>query len=426
MKKFTDKMISNLQPKAKMYQERESEGFGIRVLPSGYRNFIFVYTIIGKRRQMNLGDYPDISLSKARGRANEARLALKDGKDPQEVGFEWHSNPVREKREALQIEEEDRKNPTVRQLANDYMTRHAKVMKRESSWREDERLLNKDILPIWGDRKAKSIKKSEVIHLLDSMLQRGPALCNNIMKVTRKMFNFAVEKDILEHTPFTGVKSPAPVTERERTLTEDEIRAFWNTELPKASMDPATKTILKLLLLTGQRPGEVAGMHVREIKDNWWTIPAEIAKNNNLHRVFLTKTALELMGTTKGYIFPSPSKSGHVDDNSVSNAVRRNLKNYKPRRPIKGESVCMVKVPESKKMDIDHFTPHDLRRTMSTFLAELGYSDEVIDIIANHKKIGVVKIYNRYKYDKEKQAAMESWELRLKQIIQDTRDEENC
>lgn len=366
---------------------------------------------------MNLGDYPDISLSKARSRAAEARLVLKDGNDPQETEIVWHRNPAKEKETALQKAEEDRRNPTVRQLADEYMTRHAKIKKRESSWTEDERLLNKDVLPDWGDRKAKDITKRDVMQLLESVLQRGPALCNNILKVTRKMFNFAVERDILEHTPFTGVKSPAPITHRDRTLSADEIRALWNTELPKASMTPATKSILKLILLTGQRPSEVAGMHVREIEGNWWTIPAERTKNNTLHRVFLTQTALGLIGNPTGYAFPSPSGNGHIDENAVAYAIRRNLKDYKPRRAIKGKEIRMVKVAESKKMELAHFTPHDLRRTTATFLAMLGYNDEVIDSVLGHKKTGVIKIYNRHKYDKEKQMAMESWEGRLITII---------
>jgi len=95
--KFTDKYIANLKPQNKMYQIREGDGFGVRVLPSGLRIFIFIYTLAGKRRQMNLGDYPDISLADARGRLIDVRKAFKDGKDPQDVGFEWHRNPVRDR-----------------------------------------------------------------------------------------------------------------------------------------------------------------------------------------------------------------------------------------------------------------------------------------------------------------------------------------
>lgn len=427
--RFTDKYILNLKPKEKMYQVREGDGFGIRVLPSGVKIWVFIYTIGGKRRQMNLGDYPDISLADARDRLLDSRKALKNGRDPQEEGYEWHWNPEREKRETAKAAEAERKNPTVKKLSEEYMTRHAKVNKRESSWKEDERLLEKNVLPLWGDRKAKDIRKRDCVALLDTYMDR-PALCHNILKLTRKMFNFAVEKDILEFSPFTGVKPPVQLNHRERVLSEEEVRAFWTTELPKASISAEVKSILKLALLTGQRVGEICGISKREIDGQWWTIPAERTKNGVSHRVYLTKSALAELVERKGegdFYFPSP-KNGqpdennvpqycHIDENAVAYAIRRNLKNYKPRRPIKGETVSMVKVAEDKKMALEHFTPHDLRRTCATFLAVLGFSDEIIDAVLNHKKAGVIKIYNRHKYDQEKQKALEAWEHKLISII---------
>jgi len=425
--RFTDKYILNLKPKEKMYQVREGEGFGIRILPSGVKIWVFIYTLAGKRRQMNLGDYPDITLADARDRLVDVRKALKNGHDPQEVGFDWHRNPEREKREAAKAAEAERKNPSVKQLAAEYMNRHAKVNKRESSWKEDERLLEKNVLPVWGARKAKDIRKRDCIGLLDSFVDR-PALCHNILKLTRKMFNFAVEKDILEFSPFTGVKPPVQLNHRERVLTADEIRAFWTTELPKASMSAEVKSILKLALLTGQRVGEICGISTREIDGNWWTIPAERTKNGVTHRVYLTQSARAVLTEQAGaFYFPSPKngqpdESGipqycHIDENAVAYAIRRNLKDYKARRPIKGETVSMVKVAEEKKMALEHFTPHDLRRTCATFLAQLGFSDEIIDAVLNHKKTGVIKIYNRHKYDQEKQKAMEAWEQRLLALV---------
>lgn len=427
--KFTDRYILNLKAHEKMYQQREGDGFGIRVLPSGVKIWIFVYTIAGKRRQMNLGDYPDISLADARGRLIDVRKTLKEGHDPQEFGFAWHRNPQREKRLAAKAAEQDRRNPTIKQLAADYMTRHAKINKRESSWKEDDRLLQKNVLPLWGDRKANEIRKRDCVALLDLFIDR-PALCHNILKLTRKMFNFAIEKDILEFSPFIGVKPPVNVTHRERVLSEEEIRAFWTTELPKASMSAEVKGILKLALLTGQRVGEICGISTREVDGNWWTIPADRTKNGVTHRVYLTQSALEiLVKKDSEYYFQSPTVKydpcknpiyNHVDENAVAYAIRRNLKNYKPRRPIKGETVKMVKVAEDKKMTMEHFTPHDLRRTCATSLAQLGYSDEIIDAVLKHKKNGVIKIYNRHKYDLEKQKAMESWERKLTNIINAT------
>jgi len=426
--KFTDRYILNLKPKDKMYQVRETEGFGIRVLPSGVRIWIFIYTIAGKRRQMNLGDYPDITLADARGRLLDVRKALKDGHDPQEVGFGWHRNPERERREAAKAAEAERKNPTIKQIASDYMTRHAKVNKRQSSWQEDERLLEKNVLPAWGARKASEIRKRDGVALLDSYMDR-PALCHNILKLVRKMFNFAVEKDILEFSPFIGIKPPVQITHRDRVLTEDEIRAFWTTELPKSSMSAEVKGILKLALLTGQRIGEICGISTREIEGPWWTIPSERTKNGEAHRVYMTKSALDVLVPKDGeYYFQSPVVKydpdhkpiySHIDANAISYAIRRNLKDYKARRPLKGDTITMVKVAENRKMAMAHFTPHDLRRTCATFLAQLGFSDEVIDAVLNHKKTGVVKIYNRHKYDTEKKMALEAWERKLNSIIRE-------
>lgn len=444
--KFTDKAISNLKPQDKQYYLWEGDGFAIRVTPAGLKTpngsktWLYIYTFKGKRREMNLGRYPDVSLAKARERTIEARKVLSDGIDPQEFGFTWHKNPERVRREEARQAEEDLRNPTVKQLAEEYMEKHAKVNKRASSAKEDQRLLDKDVLHAWGDRKAKDIRKRDVILLLEDASQRGAALTHNIFKLVRKMYNFAVSRDILENTPCAGIKIDeiATITSRERVLKEaqdnndvDEILTFW-TEIGKAAISDEVRRILKLILVTGQRPGEVAGVCSNEVDGSWWTIPVERRKVKEKskvkpqpHRVYLSKLALELLGTPcplSGYYFPSPVAKtddndnpvyNHIDENALAYAIRRNLKDYVPRRPIKGETISMVKVSDEKKMVIEHFTPHDLRRTCSTRLAELGFKDEVNDAILGHAKQGVLGIYNRYKYDKEKEIAMTAWERKL-------------
>lgn len=420
--KFTDKFISNLKGGAKQTYKRDSDGFAIRVLPSGVKTWLFIYTIAGKRRQMNLGDYPTISLSKARERLIDVRQVFKDGKDPQTHGFEWHRDPTRQKAEEARRVEEDRKNPSFKSLANDYLCRHAKIANRKSTWEEDERLLNKDVLPAWGNLKAKDITRTQVKALLEAVSVRGPALTANILKAVSKIFTWAVDEDILETTPCTKIKLKVPVLERDRTLSEAEVRAFLMTELPKASMSNVTKKALKLILVTGQRSGEVVGIHSREIDGRWWTIPVERSKNKQANRVYLTDMALEILGTSEGYYFPSPKNgNNHIDDNALANAIRKNLKGYKRRRPAKepnaGTEAKMVKVKEENKMNMEHFTPHDLRRTCSTFLAGLGVSDETNDAVLGHKKKGIIKTYNKHRYDKEKQKALKAWERKLKAIV---------
>ena len=175
--KFTNKTIENLKPREKMYQVREANGFGIRVLPSGFKQWIYVYTFDGRRRQMNLGQYPTVSLADARTDHAAAYSLLHNPdnpRDPQEER-DHKQGADRAAREAR------RQAPTVSDLADEYMKRHAKVNKRESSWREDQRLLEKNILPAWGDLKAAEIRKRDCMLLLESYQDR-PALCNNILK----------------------------------------------------------------------------------------------------------------------------------------------------------------------------------------------------------------------------------------------------
>jgi len=402
--KFSDKYIENLKPQDKITDVRENNGFGIRVLPSGVKTWFFIYRIDGKRRFMNLGHYPGISLSEARRKYRTAYNLFEQGKDPAAL--------------EEQAAEARRKAYTVADLVQEYIERHAKRFKR--SWEADERLLNKEIVPVWGKRKAEDVKKRDVTLLLESIVDRGsPAMSNQVMKVIRKMFNFAVERDILQHTPLTGVKALAPNNSRERALTEAEIRTLWSN-LDKSAMSDEIQRSLKLILITAQRPGEVAGMHSGEIDGRWWTIPADRAKNGRTHRVYLTDLALEIIGDTEGkdFIFPCPHKEKQkpIEAHALPVAVRRNL--AFPVTDSKGKPLFDKdgNPATENKLGIEHFTPHDLRRTAATFMAKAGEMDEVIDAVLNHAKQGVIKVYNQYRYDREKQQALETWDRKIRSI----------
>lgn len=410
--KFSDRYIESLRPQKKIVDEREGNGFGIRVLPSGVKTWFFIYRIDGKRRFMNLGHYPSIGLADARKKYRAAFDLYEQGKDPADM--------------ADQEKEERRKTPTVATLVEDYIERHAKRFKK--SWEKDEQILNRDVVPAWGKKKAVDITKRDIVELLEGIVTRGaPAMANNCFQIIRKMFNWAVEKDILPHTPCTGVKLPSPKLSRERTLNEAEIKTLWDN-INVCSMSEEIRRALRLILVTAQRPGEVIGMHSTEIDGRWWTVPAERAKNGKTHRVYLTDKALELIGDTKGkgFIFPSPVKDKETGKEkqaiapqalivAVSRALSSPVLDEKG-NPVMGED---GKPQTVNNIGIAHFTPHDLRRTAATFMAEMGTMDEVIDAILNHAKQGVIKVYNQYRYDREKQAALETWERKLNSIVSD-------
>jgi len=417
---FTDKEIKSMKPELKEYVCREGQGFAIRVLPSGEKVWYYIYTFEGRKRFMRLGSYPDVSLATAREAFGIAKVKMKNGIDP-----------LTEKEEAKEVR---RTAFTVTDLVKEYLTKHAINKKSRAA---DERLLNVEIVPLWGKRKAEDIKKRDIILLLESIVERGtPAMSNQVLKITRKMFNFAVERDILPHTPFTGVKALAPNNSRERTLTEAEIKTLWGT-IDNAAMSDEIRCALKLVLVTAQRPGEVTGIHTGELDlvNGWWTIPAERAKNGREHRVFLSTHAQEIITESiaqaratrevpvdeeySGYIFPCPhqAKEQPIDSHALPVAVRRNLDwplTDKKGKPLYGND---GKPATENRLDVEKFTPHDLRRTAATFLGSMGYMDEIIDAVLNHVKTGIIATYNRHKYDKEKQQALEAWDRKLTSIV---------
>ena len=425
---FTDLMIRKLKPEEKKYIRSEGNGFTIRVMPSSVKTWLYIYAIDGKRREMNLGTYPEVTLGTARSKFEDAKRKVKNGVDPVA--------------EIEELKEGRRKTHTVSELVEEFITRHAKV-RRKKSWEEDERILNKDVVPRWGKRKITEIRKGDILGLSDQITNRqAPAMSNNTFRVIRAMFNWAVEQDYLEVSPTIKIKKlPNPKISRDRVLSFEEIKIFWKA-LDDISISLQARNALKLVLITAQRSGEVSGMHTCEIDGDWWTIPKERSKNGVENRVFLTPLAKEIIQQTteqvkrersisadteyKGFIFPCPhvAKVKAMDRHALSRALARNFA-----WPITGKDGKQLfgadgKPATENRMGIEeHFTPHDLRRTAGTRMAELGEMDEVIDAVMNHKKKGVTAVYIRYRYDKEKQAALESWERKLRSIVFDCKTE---
>lgn len=433
---LNDMTIRKFKPLDKEYTKREKGGFGVRVLPSGRKVFFYLYRVDGQRRFLNLGTYKDekhpdgITFKAAHDEYEMERAKVKALKAGRSEGVD----PVQVKQEKRLQREEEREAHTVKELIEEYLKRHAQKFKR--SWKEDERILNRNVLPLWGSRKAASISKRNINLLLEGIVDRGaPSMANNTFKIIRRMFNYAVEKDILLHSPAVGIKLPSPKVERERALSENELKKLLST-IDQAKMSSDVCRALKLILVTAQRPNEVVGMHVNELDGQWWTIPSDRAKNGKTHRVYLTKTALELIdGTTfidpdtgekktKTYIFPCPheKKKQPISRHSLSRAIINNCPSKCTLNCTDCEnSECkddLKELPEKNKLGVAHFTPHDLRRTAATFMAQAGEMDEVIDAVLNHAKKGVIKVYNQYRYDKEKQAALEKWEQKLLSFVE--------
>jgi len=263
--------------------------------------------------------------------------------------------------------------------------------------------LNRDVLPRIGYRKAKDIRRRDIVAILDDIVDRGaPIAANRAFEVIRKMFNFAIERDIIDSSPCYMVKKPAEENRRDRILTAGEIVRFWNG-LSDTAISMPVQLAVKFVLVTAQRKGEVinAGWKEFDLDAGWWTIPAEREKNKMSHRVPLSSMALDILNELKAYpiesefLFPSPSTDGPILDTAVDRAIRRNR----------------------ERLVIEYFTPHDLRRTAASHMTSIGISRLVISKILNHVESGVTAVYDRHSYDKEKRNALDAWCRRLNEIL---------
>ncbi|TLM65017.1 MAG: DUF4102 domain-containing protein [Deltaproteobacteria bacterium] len=293
----------------------------------------------------------------------------------------------------------------------DSFIKSCREYKGNRTYAEYERNLKKDVSPVWGSLKIRDITRRDVIALQDRIIERGAInQSRQVFKIVRRMFNYAVEEAMIDFSPCLGIKPKAKETAKDRFLSEEEIRIFWNS-LQGAYMSDPVRRALKLVLVTGQRPGEVAGAHSSEIDGDWWTIPGERTKNKRSHRVFLSPLAKQLFGVGRiGYLLPSPFSEGTDDEEPITplgmaKALRRSLTG---REQYKGK----IKEPTIK---LPEFTPHDLRRTAATHMGKLGFSG-IVGKILNHTDNSVTAIYNQYDFDKEKKRALLAWSRKIEEL----------
>ena len=401
---FTDAKIKALKSKSARYElwEQWRKGFGIRISPHGRKSWVFMYWVDGVQKRMTFGIYPAMPLVEAHTALAKAREILAKGGDPGALLAKDRSD--------------HRRSPTVNQLIDEYIEKWAEPRKR--TWEEDARMLSKDVIPYLGKRKAKDIKRRDIILLIDGIVDRGsPIAANRTLRIIRKMFSFAVKRGVLDASPCVEIDPPAKENQRERILNEEEIKMFW-FGLDKAKMSEATKLVLRLLLITAQRKGEVSQAEWSEIdlKESWWTIPKERSKNERIHRVPLSSMAIDIFKQAKTFsgdskwVFPS-SKGQPITPRSISRAIRNNSEK-KPNGNPKHTP------PYGDFFEIDHFTPHDLRRTATSMMTSLKIPELDVSKVLNHTIQTVTsKHYNHYSYDNEKQKALGVWGRKLAAIL---------
>lgn len=389
---LTAKAVEKAQPGDKRVEIPDGivAGLYLVVQPSGAKSWALRYRQAGKPVKLTLGRWPIMSLQAARIAAGEAIDKAERGE-----------NPAAEKKATkaalmqAQIEGRDK----VATLFDQFDKRHlANLKSRESVlW-----YINRFIREPWGDRDIHSITKRDVLDLLDGIADSGRGItANRVLAHLRKFLNWCVERDIVEMNPATGVKPPVPETPRDRILSDDEIRLFCRACDDKGQ---PFGQLGKLLLLTGQRLGEVRQMTEGELAGDTWHLSAERTKNGRAHDVPLSKAAkavlagVERIKSRHGYIFTT------TGDTPVSGLSRAHSS-------ISAKMVELASEATGEPVEIERWTWHDLRRTCETGMARLGVPQEIIDRVTNHisGQHRMVRIYNQHSYAEEKREAMELW-----------------
>ena len=375
--RLTAASVERLKPPAKGRIEHWDNllpGFGLRVSETGAKTWVLMYRVGRRQRRMTLGKYPALGLARAREKAREALDQLDHGTDPAAH------------RRGLQGGAADTFEAVADLFLERYARRHQRIPERT------EYLIEKYVTPEWKGRKLESIGRGDVALLVDGIAEAGaPVMANRVLTVIKKLFGWAVARDLIVLSPAAGVQAPGKETARDRVLTDTELKAVWEA---CESLGYPFGPLFRLLILTGQRRGEVVRMAWSDIEDDTWTLPREITKGDRLHVVPLSGLAVETIEavpqiTGCDLLFPSR----HGTD-----------------RPLSGFS--RAKRQLDTLSGVADWRIHDLRRCTASGLARLQTPPHVIEAVLNHRSgtiSGVAAVYNRYSYLEEKRQALEAW-----------------
>jgi integrase len=376
--RLTDRFCAQVRPPSTgrtEYFDTLLAGFSLRVSESGSRTLSLIYRAGAIKRRLTLARYVGPgSLKLARDLARKALMAAAEGRDP-----------ASEKTQAR------RSGDTVAEVIRDYAKHHLSRLKDGEKAR---RILEKEVVARWRYRRIGGISRRGVIDLVDEVVARGTTgQADRVRGHIHALLNWCLSRDLIDTNPAAKLRRPHQAKIRSRVLGDDELRAIWRAAEKLAY---PFGFAVQVLMLTGQRRGEVSGMRWADVdlRERLWVMPD--TKSGRPHAVPLAEPAVAILG---GLPQIGPYVFGTRD------------------RPISGWSRAKQRLDAAAGIHRGWII-HDLRRTLRTRLPALGIEKHICDRTLGHLPPDISRHYDFYAYLPEKRAALAAWAEELGRIIE--------
>jgi integrase len=378
--KLSDSRLRSLRPRSKSYQVADGGGLFAEVLPSGGVSFRYQYRIGGRKERVVIGAYPAMTLARARQVHREQQTMVEQGQSP---ACRVQEQKAIEKAGALD---------TVEAFARSWLQHWSAGKGHTKGW------LEAGVFALIGRVPVREVTSAQILSVVDRIKSRGAAQsARRVRGILKQIFDYPIDRLVIQSDPVERVKarSIAGVSQRDRALSSDEIRAFL-LALDNDSCREQSKIALKLLLLTLVRKRELltARWENVDLGEGVWRIattktgkPYEVSLSRQTRELF---ERLKVLSCGSPFVLPNISRLEHPMGPCTLNEVIRRLMD----RSMNG---------------LTHFTVHDLRRTASTHLPEAGFDPTIVEKALGHTIKGVSGIYNRAEYREQRRNMLQQW-----------------
>ena len=385
---LTDTAIKALKAQKKLYKVSDRDGMYVVVQPSGAIVFRYDYRLNGRRETLTLGRYgPDgLSLARAREKLIDAKRAISEGRSPQEK-----QHDKRRLKEAKRFGEFGEKWFQESRMADS-----TRAMRRS--------IYERDILPTFRNRLLTEITPDDLRMMCGKVKDRGaPATAVHVRDIVKLIFAFAIlhGEKVANPADEVGPASIATFVPKDRSLSPAEIRVMLG-QLEHVPTLPTIRLGMKLFLLTMVRKSELQDATWDEVdfENAVWSIPKERMKRSKAHNVYLSQQAIDIfiaLKTCAGnsrYVLPSRYDA----DAPMSRATFNRI------------TTAVVARAKKEGLPLEPFTVHDLRRTGSTLLNELGFNSDWIEKCLAHEDGRSSRgVYNKAEYEHQRRHMMQEW-----------------